>query len=91
MIIRKDIEVLEKSTYKNDVELSSDNHGVSVDLQKVILFPHLPFYKTATFTSRLIIFNETFAPFKAPSENVFACMRNEDITGRMKDDLVSTF
>ena len=35
---------------------------VSVDLQKVFLLPHLPMYKSAIFTPRLIVFNETFLP-----------------------------
>lgn len=40
----------------------SETVYVSVDLQKVILLPHLPHYKSAIFTSRLIVFNETFVP-----------------------------
>ena len=37
---------------------------LSVDMQKVILLPRLPGFKTCMFTKRLVCFNATFAPLK---------------------------
>ena len=49
--------------YKSDSGNASANcKHLSVDLQKVIMLPHLPGYKTAIFTRRLVMFNQTFAP-----------------------------
>jgi hypothetical protein len=33
----------------------------SVDMQKVIMLPHMPGVKTALFTRRIVAYHETFA------------------------------
>ena len=41
---------------------SENSHcAFSVDMEKVLLLPHMPQYKEAIFTRRLVTFNETFA------------------------------
>jgi len=37
---------------------------VPMDLQKVILITNMPDATSSIFTSRLVVFNETFAPLK---------------------------
>lgn len=64
---------------------------VSVDLQKVILLPHLPHYKSCIFTSRLIVFNETFVPIGSSSLPVYAVIWHEATAGRSKEELASAY
>lgn len=42
----------------------------SMDLQKVLLLPILPESKTCFFTSRLVVFNETFASLKLKGNSI---------------------
>lgn len=86
-----------RKEYQRDVNRhsgSAETHNtvcVSVDLEKVILLPHIPCYKSAIFTSRLIVFNETFVPLGTSHRPVVACVWHEGVSGRNKEDLVSTY
>ena len=82
-----------RNEYRKDVASYANCENticVSVDLQKVLLLPHMPCYKAVIFTSRLIVFNETFVPVGTSDEPVFACVWHEGISGRNKD-LISTY
>ena len=44
------------------LELPDDVLCFSVDMQKIMIPPHMPGYKSAIFMSRLVAYNETFVP-----------------------------
>lgn len=52
-----------RMTYQADAEKHwpEDTLVKSVDLQKVIMLPHMPGLKAAIFTKRIVAFHETFA------------------------------
>ena len=89
---------LSLSCYSADKEKAvTDKETVylSCDLQKVILLPRLPGYKTCLFTSRLITFNMTFAPIgkkgKSHSHKPVGVLWHEAIAGRKDENITSTF
>ena len=53
-----------RKAYREDKIKQANGHEefFAADLQKVIMLPRLPGVKTAMFTRRRILFNETFAP-----------------------------
>jgi hypothetical protein len=65
---------------------------VSVDLMKVTVIPQMP-YPECVFTSREIVFTETFSPLGKGSRKAdgFAAVWNESTAGRKTDNLASTF
>lgn len=65
----------------------------SADLQKVIMLPWMPAYKTVQFTRRIIVFNESFIPLQSTKglNRPFAVLWNENVAGRKKENLVSAF
>ena len=65
----------------------------SVDLQKVILLPRMPGFKTAMFTRRLIVFNETFASVGGASVDIpnIPVVWHEGISGRSACNVFSAF
>jgi hypothetical protein len=83
-----------RDKYRTDSEniINSNTLCVSADLQKVIMLPRLQMFKRAIFTQRIIAFNESFVPLgKKPKTKPFACLWNESVSGRKKEDIVSTF
>ena len=63
--------------YREDTHRSwpEDTAVFAVDLQKVLLLPRTPDYKKCIFTSRLVVFNETFASVLKednPEENIIS-------------------
>ena len=46
---------------EKDENREPEKMKLSVDLQKVVLLPRLDMFKCVIFTSRLVIFNETFS------------------------------
>lgn len=65
---------------------------VSADLEKVIMLPRLDMFKKVVFCPRIIVFNESFVPVgKKQKIKPFACLWHECVSGRKKEDLVSTF
>ena len=63
----------------------------SVDLQKVIMLPHLPGVKTVVFTKRIIAYNETFEPLGKKSGDAIAVTWHKAIGGRDAPEIASCF
>ena len=64
----------------------------AVDLQKVLLLPRMPDLKSCIFTSRLVVFNETFAMMGSQSKKVhYLAIWDESISGRNRCDIASAF
>ena len=81
-----------RKLYREDAKRSTSG-GVpaySADLQKVIMLPRLPGNKTAVFTRRIILFNETFAPAGGHG-SPHGYLWHEGIRGRNDEDIVSTY
>lgn len=80
--------------YKKDAEEAATNNNpqkriYSMDLQKVMLLPIMPNTKTCFFTSRLVIFNHTFATLNPNAlENSYCVVWHEAISGRKAEALV---
>ncbi|XP_054263988.1 uncharacterized protein LOC128987257 [Macrosteles quadrilineatus] len=72
-------------------EYSNDGIVVcSMDLQKVLMLPHMEQFKQAVFTKRIVLFNESFVPIgKKPKIEPMACLWHEAISGRKKEDITS--
>ena len=65
---------------------------VSVDMQKVLMLPHMPGYKIAIFTKHMVCFHETFAPIALfVDHRPLGVVWNESITGRNACDVASSF
>ncbi|XP_060881369.1 uncharacterized protein LOC132952892 [Metopolophium dirhodum] len=79
--------------YKKDSQ-EEDNYETryySMDLQKVILLPYLPNIKASYFTSRLVVFNETFATIKKGSSFMSYCVLwHEGINGRKAENITDS-
>lgn len=64
----------------------------SADLQKVIMLPRVDSFKTVLFTKRIVAYHESFVPVgKKSKQKPLACIWHEGITGRNKEDIISTF
>lgn len=76
--------------YKMDANINIITTRVySMDLQKVLLLPILPESKTCFFTSRLVVFNETFASLK-PKGNSICVLWHEAIAGRKGENITDS-
>lgn len=65
---------------------------ISTDFQKVIMLPRAEMFKKVIFTRRIIAYHESFVPVgKVSSHKPVACIWHEGITGRNKEDSISTF
>lgn len=65
---------------------------VSVDLQKIIMLPRIDSFKRIIFVQRLTTYHESFVPLgKNAKLPPFAVIWNESISGRNKEDIISTF
>ena len=55
---------LTREAYRADVECNTNQNNpyLSMDMQKVLMLPLLPGCKTAIFTRRIFLINQTFAP-----------------------------
>ena len=52
---------ISRNEYRKDVERNncgSESFFYSMDMQKIIMFPHLPGIKTALFTRRILMVNQ---------------------------------
>ncbi|CAG9773506.1 unnamed protein product [Ceutorhynchus assimilis] len=79
-----------RKEYKLD-SFKKDGLYVSADLQKVIMLPRCEMFKEIIFMPRVIAFNETFVPIGKSQKKPFAVIWHEAISGRSKDDIISTF
>ena len=88
-IVRVDIA---RALYRKDGKESVQGGDpvYSADLEKVIMLPRLPGNKTAVFTRRIVLFNETFAPAGGHGSPL-GYVWHEGIRGRNDEDIASTF
>ncbi|KAL1492273.1 hypothetical protein ABEB36_012748 [Hypothenemus hampei] len=63
------------------------------DLEKVIMLPRLEMFKSAIFTHRLSVYNESFVPVGKKQKNCkpFAAVWHDALLGRNKEQIISTF
>lgn len=86
-----------RETYDSQRALNTETKSFySGDMEKVIMLPRLEMFKQAIFTPRLSVYNETFAPLGGIQNNPqstkpVAVLWHEAISGRCKEDIVSTF
>lgn len=55
------------------------------------MLPRCEMFKEIIFMPRIIAFNETFVPIGKSEEKPFAFIWHEAVSGRSKDDIISTF
>lgn len=60
----------------------------SVDLQKVIMLPHMPGVKSAVFTRRIMAYHETFASV-GKKKNTISVLWHEGMAGRSAAEMTS--
>ncbi|XP_046685019.1 uncharacterized protein LOC124370764 [Homalodisca vitripennis] len=85
-------EAYEKSIDKDNLDSYRPSGTVvyTMDLQKVIMLPHIEQFKEAVFSRRIVLFNESFVPVgEKPTMDPFACIWHEGISGRKKEDIAS--
>ncbi|XP_039282015.1 uncharacterized protein LOC120350888 [Nilaparvata lugens] len=93
--IHLDLAKTARELYKEHLRLYK-NHDNTVcytaDLQKVIMLPRMESFKAVLFAKRLVAYNESFVPVGEKSKHkTFATVWHEGISGRKKEDIVSTF
>ena len=86
-----------RKAYNEDIAVSglqpSNEACFVVDLQKVVLLPIMPLVKDSFFTSRLVVFNETFANAAATAgglEKHQCVIWHEAVSGRNAEDITSS-
>lgn len=82
-----------RELYQEQCNSASENDVVfSADLQKIIMLPRVDTFKKVLFTKRLTTYHESYVPIGTKSGlKPFACIWHEGISGRNKEDLISTF
>ncbi|KAL5236485.1 hypothetical protein ACI65C_003895 [Semiaphis heraclei] len=77
--------------YKEDANINtcSTTKVFSMDLQKILLLPMIPDSKTCFFTSRLIVFNETFASLR-PKGKSHCVLWHEAVAGRKAENIADS-
>lgn len=82
-----------KALYKIDKTRTQELHEriYSMDLQKVILLPIMPYIKDSFFISRLVVYNETYAILNSNyAYKSVAVLWHEALQGRNADSIVDT-
>jgi len=90
------LELARKSCLKYRADFSTswpkNTLAFAVDMQKVLLLPYIENLKSSFFTSRLVIFNETFAQLGIQKEKQNQMVIwNESVARRKKEDVASAF
>lgn len=84
-----------RQLYQTHADISQNDTSTiyfCADLQKVIMLPRMDTFKEVVFTRRLVTFNESFVPLgKKPKLSPMAVIWHEAITGRKKEDIISSF
>ena len=85
---------ISRAEYAKDRERNEINGSIkhfSMDMQKIIMLPHLPGLKTALFTRRILMVNQTIAPLGGQSKGgkPLAYLWHEGIQGRNDEDVAS--
>lgn len=77
---------------KQKADLDAETLIVSGDMQKIIMLPRVDTFKKVVFTRRLIAYHESFVPVgNTQLSKPFAVIWHEAVSGRNKEDLISTF
>ena len=63
----------------------------SLDLQKVRMIPEIPGVKTAVFTPRICVYNESFSPIGRDMGKSVAAVWHQGLMGRNDEDIASSF
>ena len=83
---------ISRKMYQLDVERNKDGNQkyFSVDMQKIIMLPHLPGLKTAVFT-RILVINETIAPLggKESGGKLIGFLWHRGVQCRNNEDVAS--
>jgi len=80
------------SKQKTEYSITATTAYYSADLQKVIMLPRVDSFKKVIFFRRLTAYHESFVPLGDKSINdTFSCIWHEAISGRNKEDLISTY
>lgn len=85
---------MSREQYKLDSELNeTDTVVYSADLQKVIMLPRIDMFKTAIFTHRIVVYNESFVPTGQVRKDlsVFPVLWYEGLFGRSKAEIISAY
>ena len=83
-----------REVYRKDASLNttSEEAYFSMEMQKILMLPHLPGTKAALFTRRIIMINQSIAPlgtFKNNSNKLRGYLWLEAIQGRKDEDVTS--
>lgn len=80
---------------KRSSQPTNDSNNIvyySADLQKVIMLPRVYTFKKIIFVRRLTTYNETFVPLGEKIKlNTIACTWHGALSGRNKEDIISTY
>ena len=86
---------ISRDEYRKDVERNncgSESFFCSMDMQKIIMLPHLPGIKTALLTRRILMINQTIAPLGGSSKGLgkpIGFLWHEGVQGRNDEDVAS--
>lgn len=84
-----------REQYKLDTDLKDNDTVIySADLQKVIMLPRIDMFKTAIFTHRIVVYNESFVPIGKSGKDgnaIFPVLWHEAVCGRSKDEIISAY
>lgn len=84
-----------RQMYAKDKDKAEDKDTIiyCADMEKVIMLPRLEMFKSAIFTNRITVYNESFVPVgkNQKRSKPFAALWHEALFGRSKDELISTF
>lgn len=90
-----DLATESRKLYRQYAEGQFQEEGLvcySADLQKIIMLPRIDSFKAVIFTQRLTTYHKTFAPVGKKSKEVpYAMLWHEALSGRWKEDIISTF
>ncbi|KAL5236922.1 hypothetical protein ACI65C_004332 [Semiaphis heraclei] len=80
------------SKQKTECSTTATAAYYSADLQKVIMLPRVDSFKKVIFVRRLTAYHESFVPLgDKPINDTFSCIWHEAISGRNKEDIISTY
>ena len=84
---------ISRKMYQLDVDRNEDGNQkyCSVDMQKIVMLPHLSGLKTAVFTRRILVINETIAPLggKENGGKLIGFLWHETVQCRRNDEDVA--
>ena len=85
---------ISREVYRKDASLNKTSEGayLSMDMQKILMLPHVCGIKTALFTRRIIMINKSIAPlgtFKDNSNKTRGYLWHEVIQGQKEEDVTS--